>query len=66
MAEFKKDSELTLKDASSFRCMRAVEWKLQGFAKAKGAVTDPDYLQVIGQLTQLKAMVKSLFDKYGK
>lgn len=66
MSDFKKDSELTLKEASSFRCLHAVEWKLKGFASAHNAAADQDYIVVLGQLSQLRENMKRLFDKYGK
>lgn len=66
MSDFKKDSELTLKEASSFRCLHAVEWKLKGFANAHDCSSDQDYIVVLGQLSALRENTKRLFDKYGK
>ena len=64
MSDFKKDSELTLKEASSFRCLHAVEWKLKGFANAHDCSTDQDYIVVLGQLSAVKEQMKRLFDKH--
>lgn len=64
MAEFKKDSELTLKEASSFRCLHAVEWKLKGFASAHDCTADKDYVVILGQLSSVREQMKRLFDKY--
>ena len=66
MSDFKKDSELTLKEASSFRCLHAVEWKLKGFANVHGCASDQDYIMVLGQLSAVKEQLKRLYDKHCK
>ena len=67
MAEFKKDSELTLFDATLPRVLRTVEYKITRLGtlnSAKGIQADPDYLMALGLVSQLKGVVKRLLDKY--
>lgn len=61
MAEFVKDSELTLGKASTTRCLHTAEWRLKGYAKVHQLQDDADYQNILKSLVHLQAEVKAFY-----
>lgn len=61
MAEFVKDSELTLGKASTTRCLHTAEWRLKGYAKVHELQDDAEYQRIFKALVHLQSDIKAFY-----